>query len=160
MFVPSVLWDGFIAPITWNNPRYNYKAYQSSVAEPWNDDRTQTAKNFRVLKYSDILLIRAESAFHLGLTSEAVDRINELRTRVGLASINSVTQESILKERRAEMAMEHERWFDIIRTGQAQAVMAADGKTFIVGTHELFPIPQNQIISSGGILTQNPGYNN
>jgi hypothetical protein len=56
------------------------------------------------------------------------------------------------------MAMEHDRWFDIVRTGTAQAAMAADGKTFIIGTHELFPIPANQIILSNGLLTQNPGY--
>jgi hypothetical protein len=56
------------------------------------------------------------------------------------------------------MAMEYERWFDIVRTGQAQAAMAADGKTFVVGKHELFPIPQKQIVTSGGKLTQNPGY--
>ena len=160
IFVPSVLWDGFVAPTTWTNSRYNYKSYQSSIAESWNGDRTQTAKNFRVLKYSDLLLIRAESAFHLGLTSEAVDRVNDLRTRAGLATVSSVTLESILKERRAEMAMEHDRWFDIVRTGQAQTAMAAVGKVFIVGTHELFPIPANQIITSGGILTQNPGYSN
>lgn len=158
IFISSVLWDGFVAPTTWTNPRYNYKSYQSSIAESWNGDRTQTAKNLRILKYSDILLIRAESAFHLGLTSEAVDRVNDIRIRAGLATVSSVTLESILKERRAEMAMEHDRWFDIVRTGQAQAAMTANGKTFIVGTHELFPIPTNQIITSGELLTQNPGY--
>jgi glutamate mutase epsilon subunit len=56
------------------------------------------------------------------------------------------------------MAMEHDRWFDIVRTGQAVAAMAADGKTFIPGKHEVFPIPQAQITASGGRLTQNNGY--
>jgi hypothetical protein len=158
MFVPSVLWDGFVAPTTWSNPRYNYKAYQSSVAESWNGDKGQTAKNHRILKYSDILLIRAEAASHLGFDSEATDLVNTLRTRAGLATVTSVTLVSILKERRAEMAMEYDRWFDIIRTGQAQAAMAADGKTFVVGKHELFPIPLNQIVLSGGKLAQNTGY--
>jgi hypothetical protein len=158
MFVPSVLWDGFIAPTTWNNPRYNYKAYQSSVAESWNGDKGQTAKNLRILKYSDVLLIRAESGFHIGMTSEAVDRITDIRLRAGLTAVTSVTLQSILKERRAEMAMEHDRWFDIVRTGQGVSAMSLDGKNFIVGTHELFPIPQDQIIASGNRLAQNPGY--
>ena len=158
IFVPSVLWDGFIAPVTWTNPRYNYKAYQSSVAESWNGDRGQTAKNLRILKYSDVLLIRAEAGFHLGMTGEAVDRINDIRVRAGLATVTSVTLQTILRERRAEMAMEHDRWFDIVRTGQGLSTMAADGKSFMVGVHELFPIPQDQIIASGGILIQNPGY--
>jgi hypothetical protein len=158
IFVPSVLWDGFVAPTTWTNPRYNYKAYQSSIAESWNGDKGQTAKNLRILKYSDILLIRAESAFHIGMTSEAVDRISDIRVRAGLAAVTSVTLQSILKERRAEMAMEHDRWFDIVRTGQGQSAMSLDGKTFVVGVHELFPIPQEKIVASGGLLTQNPGY--
>ena len=156
LFVPSVLWDGFIAPVTWNNPRYNYKAYQSQTAEPFIG-KGQTAKNLRILKYSDLMLIRAEAGFHIG-AGDAVGIVNELRTRAGLASVASVTLESILEERHHEMAMEHDRWFDLVRTGQAAAKMAADGKTFIPGTHELFPIPQQEITKSGGRLIQNPGY--
>lgn len=158
MFVPSVLWDGFIAPTSWANPRYNYKAYQSSISESWNGDKGNTAKNLRILKYSDILLIRAESAFQLGLTSEAKDRVNEIRLRAGLTELPSVTIPLILNERRWEMAMEHDRWFDLVRTGTAQSAMTQDGKTFIPGKHELFPIPNNQIIASDGRLSQNPGY--
>jgi hypothetical protein len=158
LFVPSTLWDGFIAPTSWANPRYNYKAYQSSVAESWDGDKGNTAKNLRILKYSDILLIRAEAAFHLGLTDEAKDRVNELRVRAGLGLLTSVTLPEILNERRWEMAMEHDRWFDLVRTGQALSAMALDGKTFIVGKHELFPIPSSQIIASAGRLIQNPGY--
>lgn len=158
MYVPSVLWDGFIAPETWNNPRYNYKAYQSSIAESWNGNKSETAKNLRLLKYSDILLIRAEAGFQAGMTGEAQDRINELRERAGLEDITGINLQQIYNERRWEMAMEHERWFDLVRTGQALTAMAADGKTFIPGKHELFPIPQPQITTSGGRLTQNNGY--
>ena len=53
--------------------------------------------------------------------------------------------------------MEHDRWFDLNRTGQAQAAMAADGKTFVTGKHELFPIPNNQLVQTPE-MTQNPGY--
>ena len=158
LFVPSTLWDGFIAPTTWNNPRYNYKAYQSSIAEPWNGNKGETAKNLRILKYSDLLLIHAEAAFKLGNTSNALMQINTIRNRAGLASLTSLTIDELYNERRWEMAMEHERWFDIIRTGKARTAMLAVGKNFIVGTHELFPIPSDQIIASGGRLIQNPGY--
>ena len=158
IFVPSVLWDGFVIPNSFSNPRYNYKAYQSSIAESWDGNRGVTAKNVRILKYSDILLIRAEAAFRNGNTGEALARVNEIRVRAGLAPALTVTLISILKERRLEMAMEHDRWFDLVRTGQAQNAMAADGKTFIVGTHEVFPIPQEQITASGNRLTQNNGY--
>ena len=158
LFVPSILWDGFVAPTSWTNPRYNYKAYQSSIAEPWNGDKGNTAKNLRILKYSDILLIRAEAAFQLGLADEARDRVNEVRVRAGLDALSSVTLPIILNERRWEMAMEHDRWFDLVRTGTAQSAMALDGKTFVPGKHELFPIPSDQITASGGRLSQNPGY--
>jgi len=57
-----------------------------------------------------------------------------------------------------ELAFEHDRWFDLVRTGQAQAAMAADGKTFKVGVHEVFPIPNKFILEAKGLAAQNPGY--
>ena len=158
MMVPSVLWDGFVAPSTWNNPRYNYKAYQSSIAESWDGNKGETAKNLRILKYSDILLIHAEAAFKLGNTSEALTQVNVIRNRALLPSLNSLTIQQLYNERRWEMAMEHDRWFDLVRTGQAKAAMEANGKDFVIGKHEFFPIPSDQIIQSGGRLIQNPGY--
>jgi len=139
---------------------HNYKSYQSSVLESWNGNKGETAKNLRILKYSDILLIRAEAAFQLGQTQEALDKVNMLRTRAGLTELTSLTIQQLYNERRWEMAMEHDRWFDLVRTGQAAAAMTANGKTFIVGTHELFPIPASAILQSNGLLTQNPGYSN
>jgi hypothetical protein len=115
-------------------------------------------KNIRILKYSDILLIRAEAALNLGNTSEALDKVNMIRERAGLQALTGITMDDLLKERRLEMAMEHDRWFDLVRTGKAFSAMAANGKTFIIGRHEVFPIPQNEIILSGNLLMQNPGY--
>ena len=158
MFVPSVLWDGFYAPTTLSNPRYNYKAYQSTISEPWDGNRENTAKNHRILKYSDILLIRAEAALNLNNVTEALAQVNSTRNRAGLPNLTTLTMPDLLNERRWEMAMEFDRWFDLIRTGQAESKMAADGKTFIVGKHELFPIPEAQRILSSGKLLQNPGY--
>ena len=152
------LWDGYPASVGWSNPRYNYKSYHSSIEESWNNDRESTGKNLRILKYSDILLIRAEAAMNLGNTTEALEKVNQLRVRAGLQALNGITMDELLKERRLEMAMEHDRWFDLVRTGKALSAMAANGKTFLVGTHEVFPIPQNEIILSGGRLLQNPGY--
>ena len=44
-----------------------------------------------------------------------------------------------------------------MRTGQAKAMMAANGKTFVTGKHELFPIPNDQLIQTPS-MTQNPGW--
>jgi len=154
----GTLWDGFPTSQGWNNPRYNYKAYQSQVAESWDGNKGNTAKNLRILKYSDMLLIRAEAAYQLGFLPEALDRVNEIRTRAGLTDLVSITLQDIYKERRLEMAMEHDRWFDLVRTNQAFSAMQAVGKTFTIGTHEVFPIPNNEIIKSGNLLSQNFGY--
>jgi hypothetical protein len=54
--------------------------------------------------------------------------------------------------------MEQQRWFDLVRTGQAEKVMKNVGKNFIKGKHDLFPIPQTEIDLSEGKMTQNPGY--
>ena len=57
------------------------------------------------------------------------------------------------------MAFEHDRMFDLQRTGNAGAVLRALGKPYIDGKHNLFPIPQVEINLSNGKLLQNPGYN-
>jgi hypothetical protein len=158
LFSDTDLWDGFPASPGWSNPRYNYKSYHSSIQESWNGNRELPGKNLRVLKYSDILLIRAEAALSIGNSSEAVEKVNMLRVRAGLEELTGISIDELLKERRLEMAMEHERWFDLVRTGKAFSAMTANGKTFISGKHEVFPIPQNEIILSGGLLIQNPGY--
>lgn len=157
LFSTNNLWDGFPASPGWSNPRYNYKSYHSSIQETWNGDRELTGKNLRILKYSDILLIRAEAALNLGNSSEALEKVNQLRVRAGLVELTGITMDQLLHERRLEMAMEHERWFDLVRTGKAVSALAAVGKKFIVGKHELFPIPESEIILSGNLLRQNPG---
>jgi hypothetical protein len=158
LFSNMNLWDGFPSSPGWSNPRYNYKSYHSSIQESWNGDREVPGKNIRILKYSDILLIRAEAALSIGNTSEALEKLNMLRVRAGLEELTGITMDEVLKERRLEMAMEHERWFDLVRTGKALSAMTANGKTYVPGKHEVFPIPQNEIILSGGLLMQNAGY--
>ncbi len=64
---------------------------------------------------------------------------------------------AIWHERGIELAMEQHRWFDIIRQGRADEVMAAVGETF-QDYQRLYPIPQSEIDLSGGLIDQNPGY--
>ena len=71
----------------------------------------------------------------------------------------NVLRDSIRHERRIELAMEHDRFFDIVRWGIAQDALHAAGKTMFNNSRDvLLPIPQTQIDLSSGILTQNPGY--
>lgn len=156
MFRNSVLYDGYVLGNT-ENPMYNYKAYSSK-----NKGAADTDKNLRYLRLGEIYLIKAEAANELGQTTQALGALNEVRRRVDLPDVTTTNKEelrkAIWKERRLELAFEHDRWFDLIRTGQAKDAMAANGKNFVVGKHELFPIPNQQIIDTPD-MTQNPGWN-
>jgi starch-binding outer membrane protein, SusD/RagB family len=157
----QTLWDNAVVSATASNPRYNYKAYASQTQED-NYDGWWTGKNIRILRYGEILLIKAEAANELGQTSDAVAALNQIRNRAGLgdtaASSQGDLREAIRRERRVEMAMEHDRFFDLVRTGRAGEVLRAHGKNFVDGKNEVFPIPQKHIDLGGGLLVQNPGY--
>ena len=144
------------------NPLYNKKVYvPSSVPNPcgWGYGRDQ---NRRILRLGEIYLIKAEAANELNDTTMAKTFLNAIRNRAGLPSIDAQSQaimrQSIWKERHMELAMEDDRFFDLVRQGNAGTVLRAQGKQFVDGKNELFPIPQNQITLSGNKLTQNPNY--
>lgn len=100
-------------------------------------------------------MINAEAATHIG--QEASAPLRRVRSRAGLLTTSS-TVNDIWNERRLELAMEGDRFFDLVRTKQASSVMNALGKPFITGKNEVFPIPQQQRDFSGGRLAQNPNY--
>lgn len=143
------------------NPRYNQKAYVPGfVTKECGYAKDQ---NIRILRFAEILLIRAEAANELGMTDQALKDLNRVRVRAGLDPIASATQEElrnlIWQERRVELALENgDRYFDLVRQGRAAEVLQAQGKQFKAGVNEVLPIPQQQITLSGGTLTQNPGY--
>lgn len=157
IFRNSTLYDGRVVPATVENPYYNFKAYSSNFT---GGDDSDT--NIRYLRYAEVLLMKAEAMNELAQTGAAIPLLNQVRNRAGLANTTAASQAdvrlAIWKERRLELAFEHDRWFDIIRTGQALSAMAANGKTFVVGKHEVFPVPQSFLNEAQGLSTQNPGY--
>lgn len=157
IFAGTTLYDGRVVPLTVENPRYNYKAYSSAFTDGWETD-----VNIKYLRYAEVLLMKAEALNELNQTAAAILLLNQIRTRAGLGNTTAVSQgdvkTAIWKERRVEMAFEHDRFFDLVRTGQAVAAFAIHGKTFVAGKHELFPLPQAFITQAGGLSTQNPGY--
>lgn len=134
-------------------PRYNGKVYVPTridrITGPYGCDQ-----NVRILRFADILLINAEAAFHTG--GDAATPLNRVRARANLAPIGAPTLQDIWEERRLELAGEQDRYWDLLRTGQAATVLTADG--FEVGKHEWYPIPQTEVDLSGGQLIQNPGW--
>jgi len=140
---------------------YYPKKYFSSKSEdaPFGDAAPNGGSNDRVIRYSDVLLMHAEAAYHTGDEAGAKISLNKVRARVAIPAITASGNDlltAIYRERRLELGLEAHRFFDLVRTGQASQALGSLG--FRAGTHELFPIPQSQILATNGALSQNPGY--
>jgi hypothetical protein len=138
---------------------YNNK-YIKRLTElgPPDDDLTSPV-NHRVIRFSDVLLMAAEAHNRKTGPDDALAReyLNRVRDRVDLDPVNAsgaALSEAIWHERRLEFAGEGHRFFDLVRTGKAAD--AIEG--FQTGTHELFPIPQDEIDLAGAGWDQNDGY--
>jgi hypothetical protein len=134
-------------------PRYNGKAYVPDRF-PHGTYPDGCDQNVRILRFADILLINAEAALHTG--GDAATPLNRVRARANLPTISNPAINDVWEERRLELAGEQDRYWDLLRTGQAATVLAKYG--FQTGKHELYPIPQNEIDLSGDKLEQNPGW--
>ena len=110
------------------------------------------------LRFGDVILLYAEALNETGSTTEAVTQLNRIRSRAGLgnssASSQSEVRVAIQEERRLELALEGQRWFDLVRTGTVDDAM---GQAVNSNFH-VFPLPASEVMSSNGIITQNPGY--
>lgn len=157
--------QGDLVPTTVPNERYNQKSYVpfNTRVSGFNEGAQQ---NFRVLRFADILLMNAEAANELGTPSQALTSLNRVRKRARGTSTTllpdiTVTDQTTLrnaiwKERQVELAMENDRYFDVIRQGRALQVFGPKG--WKANKNEVWPIPQTEIDLSGGLLKQNPGY--
>jgi hypothetical protein len=156
-------------PVGLPNPRYNNKVYTNPALRNSIAHRFGYWMNIRILRYADVALMYAEAANELNNTTEALEKLEWVRARARagngtiLPAVTTTDQaelrDAIRHERRVELAMEHERFFDIVRWGIATDALHAAGKTnFNANRDNLLPIPQAQIDLSQGKLTQNPGY--
>lgn len=153
--------EGDSIKVACSNPVYNGKVYTPSYYNNWNFNGYGFDHNIRILRYADILLMHAEALVNgaavpltSGITADMA--INLVRDRAGLDPISGATLQDIWDERRAELAMEQDRFFDLIRTGQAASALSSKG--FTTGKHEVYPIPAAQMQLNTN-LTQNFGYN-
>jgi len=127
--------------------------YEIQVGNNVNDQDN----HFAIMRYADVLLMKAEAAFRLGQAGVAVPLINEIRTRAGLAALASLSLDDILAERGREFAWESLRRNDLIRFDKfANGVWQFKPRG--ASKHvELFPIPTQQLARNPN-LKQNPGY--
>ncbi len=146
---------------------YYPKKYFDNQSEtaPFGDPNPNGGSNDRVIRYADVLLMHAEAAYHNNNEGPARTSLNLVRERArgGNASIlpdvtasGQALLDAIYHERRVELAMEGHRFFDLVRTGRAATVLGPLG--YQDGVHNLFPIPESQILVTNGAITQNPGY--
>lgn len=169
---PGLTIYGELTPVGLPNPRYNQKVYTKAARRNSVGSNSGWWMNIRILRYADVVLMYAEAANEVGgaaniASAQAALNSVRARARIGapggtLPAINTTDQavlrDAIRYERRIELAMEHDRFFDLVRWGTAASVLQAAGKAYNPSRDGLLPIPQQQIDLSGGVLTQNPFY--
>lgn len=131
--------------------------------------------NLRVMRYAEVLLLAAEAHVMGGSQESALAYINEVRDRARLAPLSAVTLDDVKKEKRLELCMEGVRFQDLVRWGDAEALMGEQGKEIPAFTvagatnlfentlygfkakHNLLPIPLKEMQLNSNMV-QNEGW--
>ena len=145
--------------------------YWDKVNEPLAGN---TSHDFPYLRYSDILLMKAEALNELnnGPNAEAYDAVNQVRKRARfngtielpiLPDLQGLSyqafKDALLLERRWEFVAEGQRWFDLVRFNKLETLVPiAKPGVLPQAFHKLFPVPQNEIDLNQNLLPQNNGY--
>jgi len=191
----SVVFDGEMIPGTFGGAPHNFTGgswnpptgYMSQKYLIPDNERPITADcngnlDYIFMRYAEVLLMHAEASMEIGDEAAARSSLALIRQRAGLSdypdatTINSYKEKSLLghndlkavvyHERRVELGLEHDRFYDLVRWGDASIVFQnfdhfgqTFGKTnFVTGCSELLPIPYYDIQSSNDLITQNPCY--
>jgi starch-binding outer membrane protein, SusD/RagB family len=113
------------------------------------------AQNETIFRFAEVILLLAEVEYNRGNEAAALGFVNEIRSRVKLApksSTGSALWADIIKEKQMELALESNRYFDLVRWG-----MTSEIPNFKSATKGLWPIPLNALLTDNK-LTQNEGY--
>lgn len=132
-----------------------YGSYASQTGAPVGELNYGT--NWRLIRYSDVLLMAAEAYYRAGNEPRAREELKKVRVRAGLPEVTAsgtALFDAIVLERELELAFEGYRYLDLVRWGKAATELGSLG--FKTGKHELMPIPDNEVKTGG--LSQNTGY--
>ncbi len=124
--------------------------------------------NFITMRYTDILMMKAECILHgaSGTQAEVDAIVNQVRARAGIsATLTNVNIATLMEERRREFVGEGLRWNDLVREGMAVTTMnawiASDAiptiKT-VIPQYIIYPVPQAELLAKPGLYAQNEGY--
>lgn len=157
--------DGKTYKATMSNTGYNVRKFL--VPLEVSPDYNTNSASVVVLRFADVLLMKAEALNELGRTTDAEEPLYQVRKRAGLtirADVEGLGQdqmrEKIRQERRMELAFEGHRWFDMVRWDNGQYALDflhSIGKINATRKHLLFPIPQKERDANPN-LAQNTGY--
>jgi starch-binding outer membrane protein, SusD/RagB family len=141
---------------------YNGTTYYYDAKYKDYDGMSSPLEYSVVLRLSELYLIRAEARVMQTDIPNGLSDLNTIRTRAGLANIQPASKsdvlDAIMQERRVELFLEYgNRWFDLKRTGRADAVLSALKPAIWKSTAVLYPIPLAEI-KRASQLTQNAGY--
>jgi starch-binding outer membrane protein, SusD/RagB family len=135
---------------------------------------SESGANVPIIRYADVLLIKAEALNELGQSGTAYNSLQLIRKRAGLGTNGDgslkggipapdALRDSIYLDRRLEFVFEYQRWFDLVRQRDAAGnnifvkSLQAVKKFNAADKHRLHPIPQQEI-GLNPALYQNPGY--
>ncbi|MDP3916540.1 MAG: RagB/SusD family nutrient uptake outer membrane protein [Bacteroidota bacterium] len=150
-----------------SEPRSFFKKYVDLTKVPTN--RLDWPINFIALRYTDILMLKAECILKgaSGTQAEVDAIVNQVRQRAGLTTtVSNVKLADLMAERQKEFTAEGSRWHDLVRSGLVETVMPS----WIAGedilkqiqpfqkNYIIYPIPQSEIDVKSGLYEQNPGY--
>ncbi len=144
-----------------------FKKYVNLTKVPNN--RLDWPINFIALRYTDILMLKAECILHgaTGTQAEVDAIVNQVRKRAGMEDpVSNVTLPQLMEERRKEFAAEGTRWHDLVRSGLVETVMTSWITQEDVGkvmqpfqkNYILYPVPQSELDVKPGLYEQNLGY--
>ena len=146
------------------------RGYGAICGKYINADGDRASSNELVIRYADVLLMRAEAENELNGPANAYTFINQVRQRAGLSPLSGLNQEefttALRKERFTELSFEGHRKHDLIRWGIFLETVRTNADSLLVNSvgvnikdhNVLLPIPQQEIEISNGSIVQNPGY--
>jgi hypothetical protein len=157
-------------------PNYEFPCYVNKFIDlsPLAVRSAGSENNYPVIRYSEILLMRAEALNAINLSGpEAYENLNIVRRRAFGKPLNEASDidvrpglsaseflDIILLERRREFAFEGKRRFDLLRTGTLKEAMMKQNPeiaSIIEEKHNLLPVPVSEL-DANKLLEQNPGW--
>lgn len=117
---------------------------------------SSTAMNIPLMRYANVMLMKAEALNELGQSGQATTLINEVRRVHGdmppmAGTSQAEVQKQIEHEREIEFPLENFRWYDLRRWGKIASALSEAGRGGYTEDKSFYPIPQTELNSNGAL---------